>query len=333
MGNVNSRAIMPEPKISHDMLFKQVLGEFFPEFIELFFPQVAAYLDRDSIEFLPLELFSSLGSGDAFETDLIVKARFLGEESYFIVHVEHQGKFGKDFDKRVFNYFALLHRDYDLPVYPIVIFSHRSPKVAGDRSYSVTFPDWEVLRFNYRAIRLNHLPWEDFVGRANPVASAFMSKMKIRKGDRLLVKFECLKGLANLRLNPAQVHLLLGFVDTYLVLDGVENNQLLERLDRIVGRQKEEIMEIVTSWERQGIAKGEEKGLKKGLKKGLEEGRQEQARSLVLRLLKRKFGKVSQSIEETILSLSIEHLNDLAEALLDFDTEADLRVWLEQIGE
>jgi hypothetical protein len=34
---------------SHDHLFKKILGEFFPEFIALFFPQVAAYLDRDSI--------------------------------------------------------------------------------------------------------------------------------------------------------------------------------------------------------------------------------------------------------------------------------------------
>jgi hypothetical protein len=71
------------------------------------------------------------------ETDLIVKVRFRGQASCFIIHIEHQGKFGKDFDQRVFNYFALLHRDYDLPIYPIVIFSHRSPKMAGDRSYTV----------------------------------------------------------------------------------------------------------------------------------------------------------------------------------------------------
>jgi hypothetical protein len=76
---------MSETKTSHDLLFKQVLGEFFPEFIELFFPQVAAYLDRDSIEFLPLELFTDLVSGDALETDLIVRARFRGQASYFIV--------------------------------------------------------------------------------------------------------------------------------------------------------------------------------------------------------------------------------------------------------
>jgi hypothetical protein len=64
---------------SHDQLFKEVLGEFFPEFIELFFPQVAEFLDRDSLEFLPVELFTDLVAGDAYKTDLIVKARFRGD--------------------------------------------------------------------------------------------------------------------------------------------------------------------------------------------------------------------------------------------------------------
>jgi predicted transposase YdaD len=315
---------MAETKTSHDQLFKQLLGEFFPEFIELFFPQMAAYLDRDSIEFLPLELFTDLVSGDAFETDLIVKVRFRGQASYFIIHIEHQGKFGKGFDKRVFNYFALIHRDYDLPVYPIVIFSHRSPKVGGDRSYTVAFPDWEVLRFNYRAIRLNHLAWQDFVGKANPVASAFMSKMKIRKQDRLLVKFECLRELAELNLNPAQLHLLLGFVDTYLGLEASENTRLLEQLDRIEGKQKEGIMQIVTSWERQGIAKGEEKGR--------QEGRQEAAK-LLMRQLTRKLGEVSKVLVGNVEGLSVEQMSDLGEALFDFESESDLRVWLSRVSE
>jgi Domain of unknown function (DUF4351) len=72
-------------------------------------------------------------------------------------------------------------------------------------------------------------------------------------------------------------------VDTYLDLDTRENTRLLEQLGRIEGKVKEDAMQIVTSWERQGIAKGRQ------------EGRQEQGSSLVLRQLKRKFGKVSKT--------------------------------------
>jgi hypothetical protein len=61
----------------HDHVFKELLGEFFPEFIDLFFPQVSAYLDRQSIEFQPQEIFADLTEGDTYEADVVVKARFL----------------------------------------------------------------------------------------------------------------------------------------------------------------------------------------------------------------------------------------------------------------
>lgn len=160
---------------------------------------------------------------------------------------------------------SLLHRDYGLPVYPIVIFSHRSPRLAGERSYSVSFPDWEVLRFNYRVIRLNHLPWRDFVGRGNPIAGAFMAKMKVGKGDQLVVKLECLRALMGLRLNPAQLHLLLGFVDTYLRLDEGDEVLLLEQVAKIEGKQKEDVMQIVTSWEQRATERERPIGLSGGV--------------------------------------------------------------------
>jgi hypothetical protein len=188
----------------HDHVFKELLGEFFPEFIDLFFPQVSAYLDRQSIEFQPQEIFADLTEGDTYEADVVVKARFLNQDSFFIIHLEHQGVFRQNFDRRVFTYFAQLHRIHQLPVYPIVIFSHRSPRDDGDRTYKVEFPDWEVLRFNYRAIRLNHLNWQEYAQLRNPVASALMAKMKIKRQDRPRVKLECLKQMAQLRLNPAQ---------------------------------------------------------------------------------------------------------------------------------
>ena len=247
-------------KTSHDHLFKELLGEFFPEFIDLFFPQVSLFLDRNSIEFLPLELFANLTEGDTFETDLIVKARFKDQDAFFIIHFEHQAAFHKNFDRRIFNYFSMLHRDYGLPVYPIVLFSHHSPKEDGDRSYIIEFPDWEVLRFSYRTIRLNHLSWRDYEHQPNPVASALMAKMKIRKQDRPDVKLACLRLMAGLNLNPAQLQLLSGFVDTYLKLEPLEEQHLQEQLDRIELREKEDVMTIVTSWMQQGIEQGIEQG-------------------------------------------------------------------------
>jgi hypothetical protein len=47
-----------------------------------------------------------------------------------------------------------------------------------------------------------------------------------------------------------------------------------------------------------------------------------------LRLLKRKFTKINPESEQKIRELSIEELENLGEALLDFESEIDLRSWL-----
>jgi hypothetical protein len=48
----------------------------------------------------------------------------------------------------------------------------------------------------------------------------------------------------------------------------------------------------------------------------------------VLRLLNRRFGELPPHITETIQKLSVEKLEDLGEALLDFESQADLINWL-----
>ena len=53
---------------------------------------------------------------------------------------------------------------------------------------------------------------------------------------------------------------------------------------------------------------------------------------LVLRQLNSRLGEVPQSLTEQIRGLSVEKLEDLGEALLDFTRETDLRQWLEQHG-
>lgn len=69
--------------IDHDRLFKELLTTFFWEFIEFFLPEVAVYLERDSISFIDKEVFTDVTAGERYETDLLVKVRFQGKESFF----------------------------------------------------------------------------------------------------------------------------------------------------------------------------------------------------------------------------------------------------------
>lgn len=72
--------------------------------------------------------------------------------------------------------------------------------------------------------------------------------------------------------------------------------------------------------------------LAKGEIKGKAEGRQEEAVSLILRQLNRRCGLIAPEMSQQIQGLSVEQLEALGEALLDFTGEADLRTWLSGQG-
>jgi len=61
----------------------------------------------------------------------------------------------------------------------------------------------------------------------------------------------------------------------------------------------------------------------------LEEGRQEGELAVILRLLTRRLGTIAPELRSQLQQLSSSQLEELAEALLDFFTTADLVTWLE----
>ncbi|BAB73882.1 DUF2887 domain-containing protein [Anabaena sp. FACHB-709] len=62
-----------------------------------------------------------------------------------------------------------------------------------------------------------------------------------------------------------------------------------------------------------------------------EEGREVEARSLIFRLLNRRVGELPQQVRQQVESLSLEQLENLGEALLDFTSMADLDAWLSEL--
>src|SRR3712207_3527496 len=131
--------------MDHDRLFKELLTTFFVEFLELLLPQVAAYLRRDSLEFLDKEVFTDVTAGERHEVDLLVKAKFREQDAFFLIHVENQASPQEQFARRMFRYFARLHEKFDLPVYPIALFSYDAPERDEPDRYQVRFPDVMVL--------------------------------------------------------------------------------------------------------------------------------------------------------------------------------------------
>jgi len=80
--------------------------------------------------------------------------------------------------------------------------------------------------------------------------------------------------------------------------------------------------------EQRGLQIGEQRGLQIGKQEGLQIGEQRGKVAMLLRQLNRKFGKVSVRAKSQISKLSVEQLEDLAEAIFDLETTASLNAWL-----
>ena len=77
---------------------------------------------------------------------------------------------------------------------------------------------------------------------------------------------------------------------------------------------------------------GEQRGLKLGEKLGEQRGLVKGQATMLLRMLNRKFGQITPSLRGKVNKLSAKQLENLAEALFDLETIADLNNWLKTKG-
>ncbi|WP_052055867.1 DUF4351 domain-containing protein [Myxosarcina sp. GI1] len=101
-----------------------------------------------------------------------------------------------------------------------------------------------------------------------------------------------------------------GFIDTYLNLNSAEEQIFQEQLNTIELEQREQIMQITTSWQLKGRIEGQV--------------------NTVMRQLNRKLGNLPEEDVSAIQSLEPSQLELLAEELLDFQSLDDLNQWLNE---
>jgi hypothetical protein len=81
----------------------------------------------------------------------------------------------------------------------------------------------------------------------------------------------------------------------------------------------------------EGREEGREQGRDEGWEEGREEGRRREACTLALRQLERRCGSLAAPTSARIEALSLQQLEELALALLDFRGAEDLQAWLEPL--
>ena len=249
------------------------------------------------------------------ENDVLIKA-YSPEIGEFLIANELQLRYTAKMPLRMRAYAALAEEKYRLPVYPVLI-NILQPSQATVIPSSFTSEVMGLkVRQDYAVINL----WQ--------VEADLIFEMEL---DALLPFVPVMKGggtpqfvqraLVELQKNNKLVELesLLGFFASFVLETDVI--QQIMRWDMTVLRE--------SPWYQEILKEGESRGLEQGLEKGLEQGL-EQHRSLIIRQLTRKVGSIAPNLTTQIQSLSLEKIESLGEALLDFSQLEDLEQWLEE---
>ncbi|MBE9052956.1 DUF4351 domain-containing protein [Nostocales cyanobacterium LEGE 11386] len=310
-----------------DSPWKEILEAYFPQAMQFFFPETAALIDWERpYEFLNKEfqqIAREAEQGKRYADQLVKVWQTQGQELWLLVHVEIQATKEDNFNKRMFTYNFRIFDRFDQPAISLAILCDTNRKWRPS-NYSYNYPNTR-LNFEFGSIKL--LDYEnrfhELEKNDNPFATVVMAHLKTQQTrssseQRKIWKFSLIRRLYDLGLQEQDIRNLYRFIDWVMILPKALENQFWEELKQF---EQERTMRYVTT--------GERIGYERGIQEGRQEGEQQGEQRLILRLLQRRVGKLSPELQECIQSLSLNQLESLGEALLDFTSVEDLLNWLQ----
>ena len=325
-------------RIDFDSPWKEILETYFEEFMIFFFPQVHAEIDwGKGYEFLDKELQQITREADVGKrlVDKLVKVwTRTGEQIWVLIHIEVQNQYESGFEQRMFIYYTRICDLYDRPVASFAILGDDNPSWRPNQLHSEF---WGTrIRFEFSTIKLLDYidQWAELEADDNPFATVVMAHLKTleTKHDairRQQWKLRLVKRLYQRGYDRQSVINLLRFIDWLVNLPEALEEDFWQSLRAY---QEEQQMQYVMGIERIAEERGRKQGLEQGIEQGIERGI-ERERDLVLRLLDRKLGDLTDRTRSQIRGLSLDQLEDLGISLLDFSNLADLEDWLNRAAE
>jgi hypothetical protein len=216
-----------------------------------------------------------------------------------------EGTHRRSLGERWFEYYMLLRLRFHLGVFPIVIYLSRGAGGLGKSRYREGAFDESTVTFTYWRIGIPDLPAESYLQSENPLAYGLAALMRPEALRRAELKVECLLRIARALVDEARTVLLTNCVETYLQL-GEEQQQF----DQLVEQPLYE----------------EARRMHVGYFGEVEKGAATRhARDTALRLLRRRFGPVSDEVEARVQAITTQAEADaLIDAIVDARSLADL---------
>jgi hypothetical protein len=305
-----------QPASDFDGAWKYALEQQFDTFLAFFFPQAHAAIDwqrpvvvRDN----ELQQVAPEDQAGKQRVDRLVEVyRLDGDPALVLVHIEIQAQRDREFAARMFRYHARLFDRARLPVASLAIL--------GD-----TVADWRPDRFGYalwgcelglRFPMVKLLDFDEAQLAATPNLFATLTLLhrdaqatRRNPEERLRRKVARYRALLRQGHRAEEIRVMLRLMEHLLRL-GPSFAETARTAMRQVEVEETGMDTFVTSFEEIGRAEGQ--------------------RDLVLRLLDRKIGPLSEDLRAQVAALAPEVLLELSDALLDFTSVDELTDWLQQ---
>lgn len=307
-----------------DNLWKGVLEGVFEDFISFMHPGINKILDLSKKpEFLDKELEQVFPpENEKFSlkvVDKLVKVfTHEAKEEWVLLHIEVQGRYRKDFGKRMFSYFYRILDKYDKRIAAYAIFTEGCCKKRAS-CYSLEFMGTK-LDYQFNTYKISSASEEELLADDNPFAIIVLAARtvfsgKLLKGeeerDHLLLelKFKLAEELYGRKLTPEKLNTIMNFLRYYIRFENKALNLEFEKkIEILTGNKRtmgieEQLLDMATR-------RGEKKGEKKGEKIGIRKGKDEMCKTFVHNLIY-NFGYPEEKIAE-LLGLSVNLVKKIA---------------------
>jgi hypothetical protein len=324
----------------YDSPWKELLEEYFREFAEFFFPDMAEGADWEKgYEFLDKELQQAVRDAELGKrlADKLVKVRRKdGEEVWVLVHVEIQGQYESGFAERMYVYNYRIFDRYHKPVASFAVLTDERPKWRPDHY------GYELWGFGI-SVKFPVAKLSDWRGRqpepeksGNPFAMAVAAHLKTQETrhdpeERKKWKLHLIKQLYEQGRERKYIINLFRFIDWLMRLPEAAEKAFREEIFRY---EEEKKMRYITSVERIGRAEGLQQGLQQGVQQGLQQGLQQGMRKGLLEAvemgLSLKFGAEGEKLLPAIrLIEDSERLERIKNAVKTAENLAEVKALLD----
>ena len=318
---------MPRMTANYDSPWKEIVGEYFPDFLAFFFPKAYAGIDwQQPWQSCDKELNQVARDGELGPrvADKLMKV-FLpgGTEQFVLVHIEVQGARDPSFAERMFVYNYRIFDVYRRPVASLAVLTDDTTRW---RPQHFSYQLWDCqVRIDFPIVKLRdyNQRWAELEAAANPFATVAMAHLKARetRSDpqaRLRWKTQLARRLYSRGFGRSDILKLFRFIDWVMALPaGLEQRFQHEHLQF----EEELKMQYVTNIERmaieRGLQQGIQQGIEQGIEKGMEKGLLQGEAALLRRLLRRRFSDLPAWLEERIQAASREEIEAWSERILD----------------